>query len=167
MDRIKIALAQMESEPGDQPSNLRKMLGYVKRAAGEGARLVIFPEMCLPGYMVMDGRDFKEFFQLASDFRDEAAQALQQAAADNNINVIYGAATRSREITGIFYNSAVLLKPDGSFNPYHKTHVPTGNKGGTIFYEGLYFKPGSEFPAFGLMARKSGRRSAMTCSSPK
>ena len=106
--------------------------------------------------MVMDGRDFKEFFQLASDFRDEAAQALQQAATDNNINVIYGAATRSREITGIFYNSAVLLKPDGSFNPYHKTHAPTGNKGGTIFYEGLYFKPGSKFPVFAINGAKIG-----------
>ena len=44
MDRIKIALAQMESEPGDQPSNLRKMLGYVKRA-GRGRR----PAGHLPG----------------------------------------------------------------------------------------------------------------------
>ena len=55
MEKFKLALAQISSEPGNLEANLKKMLGYIERAGREGARMIVFPEMCLPGYMVMDG----------------------------------------------------------------------------------------------------------------
>jgi predicted amidohydrolase len=156
MEKFKIALAQIESEPGNQEANLLKMLDYVKKAGNEDCGMVVFPEMCLPGYMIMDGKDFHNFFALATDFKDAATRALVEEARHNNINVIYGAPTKSPNLNGIFYNSAILITPEGEIKCYNKTHLPTSNSGGTIFYEGLYCKHGTEFPVFDLKNIKMG-----------
>jgi len=150
MRKFKLALAQIESIPADVSANLKKMLSYIERASQEGAELIIFPEMCLLGYMVMDGKNFEDFFALASDFSDTATKELVQSAQKNKINIIYGTATKSLEMEGIYYNSAVLITSNGMIDFYHKAHLPTGSKAGTVFYEGLYAKPGSEFPVFEL-----------------
>jgi len=156
MDSFKIALAQIESEPGNIPANLEKMLGYIEKASKEGAGLLIFPEMCLQGYMVMDGKDFRIFFEQAIDFTSEPIRRLLAAVKKYNINIIYGASTKSPEIEGNYYNSAILISADGVMDFYHKAHLPTGNKGGVTFYEGLYAKPGNEFPVFELKQAKIG-----------
>ena len=156
MEKFKIALAQLASEPGNLEANLEKMLGYIKRAGEEGAKLVIFPEMSLPGYMVMDGKDFESFFQLATDFNDSATRALAQASSQHQLSIIYGTSTRSLEVEGIYYNSAVIITPEGMVDFYHKTHLPAGEKAGTCFYEPLYAKPGSEFPIFELESARVG-----------
>jgi len=156
MEKFKIALAQIESEPGNLEANLRKMLDYVKKARKEGCSMVVFPEMCLPGYMVMDGKDFHNFFALATDFKDGATQALVGEARQHKINIIYGAPTKSPKVSGIFYNSAILITSEGEIKCYNKTHLPTSNSGGTIFYEGLYCKHGTEFPVFDLNQVKMG-----------
>lgn len=156
MEKFKIALAQIESEPGNQKANLQKMQSYIKRASKEGCHLVVFPEMCLPGYMVMDGKDFHNFFALATDFKDDATRELLDQAEHDRINIIYGASTKSPEITGIYYNSAILITPERQIKTYHKSHAPTGNKGGVIFYEGLYYKPGSRFPVYEIKQARLG-----------
>jgi predicted amidohydrolase len=156
MEKFKLALAQIESEPGNLDANLKKMLGYIDRAGDEGARMIIFPEMCLPGYMVMDGKDFHSFFALATDFKDSATEELLSSAKKNQLHIIYGASTRSKNVEGIYFNSAILLTADGRIELYHKSHLPTGNHGGCVFYEGLYAKHGSEFPVFLLPEVKLG-----------
>jgi len=156
MEKFKIALAQISSEAGDLPANLEKMLGYIRRAAREGAQMLVFPEMCLPGYMVMDGKDFHNFFALATDFKDAATAELVKEARHHNLHVIYGTSTKSALLTGIFYNSAVLVTAGGEIKVYHKSHSPTGNKGGAIFYEGLYYKPGNEFPVYDVQKARVG-----------
>jgi predicted amidohydrolase len=156
MQKFKVGLAQIESDPGNQDANLRKMLEYVRRAKKEECDLAVFPEMCLPGYMVMDGKDFHNFFALATDFNDAPTRALVEAARHNEINIIYGAPTKSPNTNGIFYNSAILISSEGEVKCYNKTHLPTQNSGGTIFYEGLYCKHGTEFPVFDLKQLRLG-----------
>jgi len=156
MEKFKLALAQITSEPGNLEANLKKMLAYIERAGAEGAAMIIFPEMCLPGYMVMDGKDFHNFFALATDFTDPATAELLKAAEKNHLHIIYGASTKSPRVEGIYYNSAVLLTPQGLIEVYHKSHLPTGNHGGCVFYEGLYAKHGNEFPLIELKEVKLG-----------
>jgi NAD+ synthase (glutamine-hydrolysing) len=49
-----VALAQINSVLGDVECNLKKHLEYVDRARDEGASLVVFPELSLTGYYLMD-----------------------------------------------------------------------------------------------------------------
>ncbi len=160
MEKFKLALAQIESEPGKIKVNLEKMLVYIGKAAEQGARLIVFPEMCLPGYMVMDGKDFHNFYALATDFTDPATLELLKAAEKNKLDIIYGTSTKSPSVEGFYYNSAVLITDTGLIEVYNKAHLPTGNHGGTIFYEGLYAKPGNEFP---VMEMEYARLGAQVC----
>lgn len=48
--RVRVAAAQIESVIGNSDKNRRKMEAYLRKAAENGVRLVIFPEAALPGY---------------------------------------------------------------------------------------------------------------------
>ncbi len=47
---MKIATAQFSTVPGDIDSNVHTMYGLLRAAAGQGARLVVFPELAVSGY---------------------------------------------------------------------------------------------------------------------
>ncbi len=50
MNRITVALAQINTTVGALIPNADKILRYSEEAARRGARIVVFPEMCLAGY---------------------------------------------------------------------------------------------------------------------
>src|SRR4029077_3189513 len=52
--KLRIALAQVNSTVGDLAGNADTIVAWTRRAAGRGARLVLFPEMMLTGYPVED-----------------------------------------------------------------------------------------------------------------
>ena len=49
-DRLSITLAQLNQSVGDIPGNAQAMLAARERARGQGADLIVFPEMHLIGY---------------------------------------------------------------------------------------------------------------------
>ena len=51
---LKIALAQMEVQPGHPDKNARKMLQLIAAAKEKQTDLIIFPEMSIPGYLLGD-----------------------------------------------------------------------------------------------------------------
>ena len=51
---LKIALGQMEVIPGHPDKNTEKILGMTADAKSQGADIVIFPEMAVPGYFLGD-----------------------------------------------------------------------------------------------------------------
>ena len=52
MARLRIALAQVNATVGDLGGNAELIVEWTRRAAGRGARVVVFPEMMLTGYPV-------------------------------------------------------------------------------------------------------------------
>jgi predicted amidohydrolase len=54
MMKIKIALAQFNTKLGDVNANLHKHLNLIDQARQQGADLVIFPELSLTGYALLD-----------------------------------------------------------------------------------------------------------------
>ena len=50
VDRFKVGLAQLNSVLGDSSANLERAMPYIAEAAGQGADLVMFPELYLQGY---------------------------------------------------------------------------------------------------------------------
>ncbi len=73
---MKIALAQINPTVGDFAGNARLVLDTAARAAGAGAGLVVFPELCICGYPPADLLEKRSFL-------DRAAEALEEVAAHN------------------------------------------------------------------------------------
>ena len=61
---VKIACIQMEPVVGKKDENVRRGLDLVQKAAAQGARLIVLPELCNSGY-VFESRE--EAFALAEE----------------------------------------------------------------------------------------------------
>lgn len=54
MTQLKLALVQMDTVLGDVDANLAKHLAWVEAAGQQAADLIVFPELSLTGYRLMD-----------------------------------------------------------------------------------------------------------------
>jgi NAD+ synthase (glutamine-hydrolysing) len=71
--QLRIALAQVNATVGDLAGNGDQVLAWTRCAAGQGARIVVFPEMMLTGYPVED-------LALRASFVDASVAAVATAA---------------------------------------------------------------------------------------
>lgn len=87
---MRLALVQLGARAGDVDDNLARMLGAMEKAAGLGARRVVFPSCSLTGFALRSlvGRqDFAQAARLAS-------QRAAQACKDLRLDALFGAAGR-------------------------------------------------------------------------
>ncbi len=113
----RIALGQIDSRWGAKEANLNRMSIYIRRAAADGASLIVFPEMALTGYRAGVVRDDLE--PLAEAVPGPATDKLMRLARTHDIAITFGMLERSGNH---LYNTAVLLIEDSVFT-YRKTHV--------------------------------------------
>ena len=139
---LRVALAQINPTVGDVGANERLIADAIERAAGEGAELVICPELCLPGYPAED-------LYLKPHFGRANAEAIERLAAAASIPALVGfaepvstAAERRPDAPGSrpVHNSLALLDGGRVAAVYRKNRLP--NYG--VFDEVRYFEPGSE-----------------------
>ncbi len=106
-DLPRIALVQMEVIPGRPDRNVARMLGFLDDARKADAEVVVFSEMCIPGYLI---GDTWELDALVEDF----------AAWSDGIR------DASRGITVIFGNVVIdagAIGEDGRSRKYNAVHV--------------------------------------------
>lgn len=60
---LRIALGQMEVIPGRPDLNTRTMLTMLAEARRQQAQVVVFPEMCIPGYLIGDTWEQQAFLR--------------------------------------------------------------------------------------------------------
>src|SRR5882757_519274 len=131
-DRLAIALAQLNATVGDVAGNADKVRRARATAAGQGADLIIFPELFISGYPPED-LVLKPAFQAACR---AAVEALARETADNGPAVLVGAPWVE---DGKLYNSYLLLEGGKIAAARHKVDLP--NYG--VFDEKRVFVPGS------------------------
>jgi NAD+ synthase (glutamine-hydrolysing) len=135
--QAKLALAQIDPTVGDIEGNAAKVAEWIGRARDEGAALVLFPELCLPGYPAED-------LYLKRHFLEANEAALHELAAKvDGIEALVGfAEPREPEAAGgpCAYNSLALLASGEVRALYRKIHLP--NYG--VFDERRYFVPGAD-----------------------
>jgi predicted amidohydrolase len=95
--------------------NLERTLHYIRLAADEGSRVVLFPEVSLTGYY------FPDVIKLAPAAVREALDQTRQEAKEAGIWVIAGTL---RRIGDRFLNLAHVISPRGSIvHEYAKVHL--------------------------------------------
>src|ERR1700724_1923811 len=102
---MKIALGQINPTVGDFAGNAAKIIEFSRRAQGDGAGLILFPELAVCGY---PPRDLVE----RASFVQHNRESLDRIAAETRgIAVICGLVTPAHAESGkSVMNSAALLK---------------------------------------------------------
>ncbi len=140
---IRIALAQINPTVGDFEGNLEKVLTFAREAYRKRADLVIFPELCLPGYPPED-------LLLRAGFVQANQVYLRKLAASAPaINLICGYAGISGNDV---YNSAAVISGGKVVLTYDKIFLP--NYG--VFDEKRYFRAGNSVPILSMGPIKVG-----------
>ena len=147
MKDTKVASVQFEHQPGDKEANLAKVRRFAAEAAGQGAELVVCPEMCVTGYWFLRDLSRAELDVLAEPVPDgPTTLELLGLAREHGISVGAGFLERSDE--GDLFNSYVVAMPDGSHVCHRKLHAFVNEN----------VSSGSEFTVFDL---PSGNRAAI------
>jgi predicted amidohydrolase len=138
-DKIKLALAQISSKRENKEANLQKIEKLTLKAKYQGADLVIFPEMSLTGYVVLD-----QVYELAETVPGTSTKRIEALAKQTNMHVIFGMPELSEKTQATVFNTAVFVGPKGLIGKYRKMYLPTHS----VFEEKRYFRPGYEPAAF-------------------
>src|SRR6476661_8433678 len=65
MNTFRAAVVQFEHAAGDKEANFRKIEKFAEPAAGQGVKLIAFPECCITGYWFLTRRSREELVALA------------------------------------------------------------------------------------------------------
>lgn len=144
---LTVAAVQADPVPGDVPGNAVAAAGLAARAAGDGARVAVLPELFLPAYhpptLAADpgGTDVAATGDGAVD--DPRLDPLRAAARDGRITVVVGAAVRHPD--GRRTISALVVDPSGATRVgYDKQQLwggerelfDAGRRGATLLVDG-------------------------------
>jgi predicted amidohydrolase len=116
--QVTVAAVQTDPRLGDVAGNLDRIASWIRRAANEGAELVVFPECAVNGYRY-DSRE--EALGDAQTVPGPATDLLEGVAAETGVHVAVGIVERDGDR---LYNCAALIGPDGFVTRYRKTHIP-------------------------------------------
>lgn len=133
---VRVACCQIAPQVGEKEANLGKTAAFIERAASQGAKIIVLPELCSSGY-VFETR--AEAMSLADAYEDGQTTTVWAALAKNlGIYIVGGFAERSGTT---LYNAAAVLGPQGRVGLFRKVHL-WGD-------ENLFFTPGDlGFPVF-------------------
>ncbi|MFW6160906.1 MAG: nitrilase-related carbon-nitrogen hydrolase [Acidobacteriota bacterium] len=141
---MKVVLAQITSLLGDVEKNFHKHLECIENARKEKADLIIFPELSLTGYSLMD---MVENVGL-NPFQDSMFNELKKISRD--ISLVLGFVEEKER--GLYFNSAAFIE-DGEIKHIHrKVHLP--NYG--MFEEKRFLARGKDFLPFTTKFGKAG-----------
>lgn len=129
MDRVRVAMVQMNTRVGDVEGNFDRMAARLAEARDLGANLVVFPELTLAGYPPEDLLFRPDFLAR----QEQAAQNLEPLT--QGIMVVFGYASGGRELK----NAAAVVADGRRVATFAKSRLP--NYG--VFDEVRYFSPGT------------------------
>lgn len=135
MKTVRVALAQISPKLGDVAANVRLHADWVARARRKRARVVVFPELSLTGYLLRD--QVPEVALRLSSKEFEAITVLSR-----EIDVVAGFV---EEAPGhLYFNAAAYLSKGRVVHVHRKVHLPTYG----MFDEGRDFASGDRVRRF-------------------
>lgn len=135
----RIAVVQAAPVLFDKGACLEKTLALMEEAAANGAELIVFPELFIPGYpfgmtfgftvgsRTAEGRaDWKRYYDASILVPGPETDRLAEAAKRLGVYVSLGISERDA-VTATLYNSNLFIAPDGTVMNHRKLK-PTGSE---------------------------------------
>ena len=135
---LKIACAQLNQRVGDMAGNAERIIAAAARAAGEGAQVLLTPELSLCGYLPGDNL-FRPAFQQQVD---AAVETIRQASTEQpGLHWVVGYPVlregRRHSAAGVFHQGRQVAE-------YLKAELPDYG----VFDETRYFQPQADATVF-------------------
>src|SRR5438046_881515 len=143
---MKIGFAQVNPTVGDLSGNFEKIIGAYEPLADAGSKLVLTPELAIPGYPPQD-------LVFKSRFVPENLQVLDKLHAHvGNTALLVGFVDRNEGRGKPFHNAAALLERDKPIRKTHKSLLPTYD----VFDEDRYFEPAHRVEPYEIHGKRVG-----------
>lgn len=142
MSKKEVTVAVVQAAPVlfDTQSAMDSIERLSRKAAAQGAELIVFPEAFVPGYprgltfgarvgsRTPGGRsDWERYWASAIDVPGEQTSLLGRLAVELGVYMVIGVVERDSQFsTGTLYNTMLYIGPDGSIVGKHRKLVPTG-----------------------------------------
>lgn len=131
----KIACVSPEVRVADCKFNTQKIIESAKKAANDGAKIILFPEMCITAYSCGD-----LFFQ--STLRETAKQCLAEICESlRELQAVVVVGLPIADVSGKLYNVAAVTFGGKVLAFVPKSNLPNYNE----FYEKRLFAPAPQF----------------------
>ena len=133
-ETMKIGLVQ-QSNTADRADNRTRLRAGIRKAASEGAELVVLQELHNGLYFcqVEDTACFDQAEPIPGPSTEEFGALARE------LGVVLVLSLFERRAPGLYHNTAVVLEKDGTIaGKYRKMHIPDD----PAYYEKFYFTPG-------------------------
>jgi nitrilase len=148
----RVAVVQIEPSHMDPEAGLRRIESFTADAAAQGAEIVVFPELLVPGYPRYVGDPFphdeageaawedntryhRAYVEHAAVVPGPYTQALGAVARAHAVSLVVGLAERHPQIRSTLWNTGVVFGPDGRLIGRHRKLV-------AVMHERLIFNRG-------------------------
>ncbi|MES1947562.1 nitrilase/cyanide hydratase and apolipoprotein N-acyltransferase [Salinisphaera sp. C84B14] len=134
--KANTAVSVVQHAPGDM-GQMEANLVYIEQRLEEegqrGSELVVFPEMGITSFFRHEPGGYERYWREATiELDGPELGRVADAARAANTHAVVGFAERA-DTTGVIYNSAALIGPDGLLGVTRKVHLPGLEK--------LYYTP--------------------------
>ena len=146
-DRITAGFLQFNPDFGNKEDNLKKVAASLSNLTGT-VHLLVLPEFFATGYQFISREEVEDLSEKIPE--GETTQVLTRIAKEKTLYIVAGLPEQSN---GKYFNSAVLIGPDGYTGTYRKTHL--------FFEEKKYFTPGDT--GFKVWRTDIGKIGIMIC----
>lgn len=118
--------------------NIDKAINFVEEAIKADAHMVCFQELF--STIFFPSTVDEDFFDYAETLNDSTISTMKKIAKDKKVWLVPTIFEKSVEIAGQFFNSAVVLSPQGEVRGiFRKLHIPLRRRNSEKFY----FTPGN------------------------
>ena len=126
----ELGVVNFKSTWGDKEANVSSMLNYVEQAHEKGVKILLFPEMCVTGYVSSSDPEslaYQTAVNLAETSDGPTATTFSEVADTYDMWIIYGATETIEGDSEHAYNSAFICSPEGAVTTYQKISPVEGS----------------------------------------
>ena len=131
---MKVGLIQQKNT-ADSAANIEKLKVNIRKAAREGAELVVLQELHNGLYFCQT--EDTNMFDLAETIPGPSTETFGALAKE--LGIVLVLSLFEKRAPGLYHNTGVVLEKDGTIaGKYRKMHIPDD----PAYYEKFYFTPG-------------------------